>query len=341
MNSSKSMPRRDVPAIVSKGEPSLLEVGGQVVKPGQRCRLEVPIARIATGTLLSLPITVVRGLRDGPRLWLSGAIHGDELNGMEIIRRVLEHVEPHTLRGAVLAVPIVNVFGFIDQSRYLPDRRDLNRCFPGSLRGSLASRLAHLFMSEIVDRCTHGIDLHTAALHRINLAQIRANLADPETRRCAEAFGAPVMIHTGTRDGSLREAATRRGVAVLVYEAGEPLRFNHDAIELGVSGILRVMASLNMCADPPLKAASRTVEAHKSTWVRARRSGILRLQVSLGQWVKKRETLGVISDAFGEEDEAFRASCSGLVIGHTNNPLVTQGDGIVHLAEAASTAEKS
>ncbi|MEQ8963814.1 MAG: succinylglutamate desuccinylase/aspartoacylase family protein, partial [Coleofasciculus sp. C2-GNP5-27] len=153
-----------------------LTIGGITVAPGERKRTEIPVARLPTQTLLSLPITVINGVEAGPRLWISAAIHGDEINGVEIIRQVLERINPSQLHGVLIAVPIVNVFGFIEQSRYLPDRRDLNRSFPGSPRGSLASRLADLFMTEVVSRCTHGIDLHTAAQHRTNLPQIRANL---------------------------------------------------------------------------------------------------------------------------------------------------------------------
>ncbi len=181
-----------------------------VVEPGQCQRLELPIARLPTHTMLSLPITIVNGVQPGPRLWLSAAIHGDEINGVEMIRQVLAQVDPGQLKGTLIAVPIVNVFGFIEQSRYLPDRRDLNRSFPGSSRGSLASRLAHLFMQEVVSRCTHGIDLHTASQHRTNWPQIRANLQDRETHRCAQAFGTPVIIHAATRDGGARHFLERK-----------------------------------------------------------------------------------------------------------------------------------
>ena len=224
------------------------------------------------------------------------------------------------------------MFGFIEQSRYLPDRRDLNRSFPGSPRGSLAARLADLFMKQVVSRCTHGIDLHTAADSRTNLPQIRANLKDPETERCARAFGAPAMIHASTRDGSLREAATKRGIAVLLYEGGEALRFNPDAIEVGVQGILRVMAMLEMYQSPIEPPPKPSLSVAKSQWVRASRSGILRLQIKLGQQVEKKQSLGAIADPFGETTSHMYAPCKGLVIGYSQNPLVNQGDAIVHLA---------
>jgi uncharacterized protein len=310
-----------------------IEIGGVTVAPGERKRAEIPLAYLPTQTLLSLPVSVVNGTQVGARLWLSAAIHGDEINGVEIIRQVLDRINPATLQGTLIAVPIVNVFGFIEQSRYLPDRRDLNRSFPGSDRGSLASRIAHLFMTQIVSQCTHGIDLHTASNHRINLPQVRANLHDAETYRCAKAFNAPLLIHATTRDGSLRQAADRQGIPVLLYEAGEALRFNTNAIAIGVEGILRVMAALRMIQLELNPTTSVTpLEVQESKWVRAPQSGILHLNVALGQTVARKQLLGVVADAFGETCIKAYAPCDGLVIGCTQNPLVNQGDGILHLA---------
>ena len=309
-----------------------LEIGGVTVAPGERKRAEIPLAYLPTQTLLSLPVTVINGTQVGAKLWVSAAIHGDEINGVEIIRQVLDRINPATLHGTLIAVPIVNVFGFIEQSRYLPDRRDLNRSFPGSDRGSLASRIAHLFMTQIVRQCTHGIDLHTASNHRINLPQVRANLHDPETYRCAKAFNAPLLIHATTRDGSLRQAADQQGIPVLLYEAGEALRFNQNAIAIGVEGILRVMAALGMIQLELNPTSVTPLEVQESKWVRAPQSGILHLQVALGQTVARKQLLGVVADAFGETSVKAYAPCDGLVIGCTQNPLVNQGDGILHLA---------
>ena len=315
-----------------------IEIATEAIAPGQRQHLEIPVARLATQTMLSLPVIVVNGIEAGPRLWLSAAIHGDEINGVEIIRQVLEQVNPQRLTGTLIAVPIVNVFGFVEQSRYLPDRRDLNRSFPGSATGSLASRLAYLFMQEIVNRSTHGIDLHTAALPRTNLPQIRANLHDPETERCAKAFGASIMIHATTRDGSLRQAAAKRGIPILLYEAGEALRFDPHAIQVGVEGTLRVMAALKMYELPLLAVPASPIKVTQSKWIRASRSGIFRLAVALGEKVQKKQRLGVISDAFGETNIVVRAAFDGIVIGHVQNPLVNQGDGIIHIAIARGIA---
>jgi hypothetical protein len=316
------------------------EIHGTVVAPGQRRRLELPVARLPTDTMMSLPITIINGVHPGPRLWLSAAIHGDEINGVEIIRQVLAQVDAQQIQGTLVTVPIVNVFGFIGQSRYLPDHRDLNRSFPGSPRGSLASRLAHLFMQAVVNRCTHGIDLHTASHHRTNWPQIRANLHDPETYRCAQAFGAPLMVHAATRDGSLRQAAAQQNIPILLYEGGEALRFDPDAIRVGVEGVLRVMSLLEMQPMSPAAAMAADwsqgtippLEVTESKWVRTPCSGILHSETSLGQRVSKRQKLGVVADAFGDKPVKITAPFAGIVIGATQNPLVNQGDGIFHVA---------
>jgi predicted deacylase len=317
--------------------PSLI-VGGEIIPRGKRVRLELPVARLTTGNMLSLPVTVINGKKPGPRLWLSAAIHGDELNGVDIIQKVVKALKPHHLSGSVIAVPVVNVFGLLEQSRYLPDRRDLNRSFPGSARGSLASRLANLFMKEVVSQCTHGIDLHTAAIHRINLPQVRANLEDEATYHFAKAFGAPIMLHASHRDGSLRQAAAKRHIPTLLYEAGEALRFDAEAIQMGIDGIYRAMAHLGMYTLPDI-AVPVSCEAHTTRWVRASRSGIWHRSTALGDEVKARQPLGFISDTFGDKPVQVRSPLAGIVIGHSQNPLVNQGDALVHIAQMNSDSE--
>ncbi len=308
-----------------------IRIGEAEILPGSRERLELPIARLATSNWVSLPVEVLNGAHAGTHVWLSAAIHGDELNGIEIIRRVISRLNPARLHGAILAVPIVNVFGLMANSRYLPDRRDLNRSFPGMANGSPASRLAHLLLTEIVWQCTHGIDLHTGSNHRENLPQVRGDLGDPETRRCALAFGAPIVMHAGTRPGSLRAVATKRGKHVLLYEAGEALRFSDAAVEIGVRGVLQVLRLLGVLRDRAFRSTKAPAEVLSSTWVRAPGSGILRWEVQLGESVTARQPLGTIADAFGDDRHTVRASCPGIVIGRSNNPLVTRGDGILHL----------
>jgi len=280
-----------------------------------------------------MPVVVVHGRRPGPRLFLAAAIHGDEILGVEIIRRVLKIPMTRALRGTLVAVPIVNVYGFLTQSRYLPDRRDLNRSFPGTATGSLAGRLAHVFMREIVKRCTHGIDLHTAAAHRQNLPYMRASMEDPETARLARAFGAPVIIDPGRLAGSLRDAASRRKVPVLVYEASEPHRFDETAIRIGVRGILNTMRALGMldhdAARPPARAP---IFAKAARWVRAPDSGVLRTSVRLGAAVRRGTTLGVIADPVGDNEFPVKAPVGGIVIGRTGLPLVNGGDALFRIA---------
>ena len=310
----------------------IIEIAKETIAPGQLRRFELPVSRLATQTLVSLPITVVNGVEPGHTLWLSAAIHGDELNGVEIIAQILGRIDPLKLRGTIIAVSIVNVFGFIEQSRYLPDRRDLNRSFPGSETGSLASRIANLFMREIVERSDYGIDLHTAAVHRINLPQIRANLEDEATYNCAKAFGAPLMMHASTRDGSLRHAATKKNIPVLLYEAGEALRFDPLAIKVGVSGILGVMKHLEMYHNELVPSIGDSLQAKQSKWIRASCGGIFHLLVSLGDRVTKKQELGYITNAFGERRIPIRSKIEGIVISHIQNPLVNQGDAIIHIA---------
>ncbi len=303
------------------------------IPPGSRQRIELPVTRLYTYTPVSIPVYVIHGLREGPRLFVCAAIHGDELNGVEIIHRLLKTRSLNQLRGTLIAIPVVNVHGMLHQSRYLPDRRDLNRSFPGSAKGSLASRVADLFMQEIVSQCHHGIDLHTGAIHRSNLPQIRANLDDPETERLARAFGVPVVLHADTRDGSLREAAAALGISMLVYEAGEALRFDELAIRAGVRGVLRIIRALGML--PPGRVRNSEASPYisrGSTWVRAPASGILRSRVELGCWVDAGQAIATVGDPFGDINITISAPVSGVVIGRLNLPLANEGDGIIHIA---------
>lgn len=309
------------------------EIAGVVIKPGQRLSLEIPVPSLYTHTELEMPLHVVHGRKSGPTLFLSGAVHGDEINGVEIIRRVLRTKSLARLHGTLLAIPVVNIFGFINQSRYLPDRRDLNRSFPGSESGSLAARIAHRFLNEIVVRCTHGIDLHTGAIHRDNLPQVRAVLDDEETEKMARAFKPPVILNTSIVEGSLREAVEKLDIAVIVYEAGEALRFDEVCIRAGVRGVLSVMRELGML--PKLKSRKPLpdpIVASSSSWVRAPQSGILRLVKPLGSRVNHGESLGVVSDPFGEREEKILSPAEGIIIGRTNIPLVNEGEALFHIA---------
>ena len=309
-----------------------LSIGSATARAGTTAEGELFVARQISGTSVALPIRLVHGADDGPTVWISAAIHGDEIGGVEIIRRALEVIDARTLAGSIIAVPIVNVFGFLGRSRYLPDGRDLNRSFPGSAKGSLAARLANLFTTEVVDRCDVGIDLHTGSDHRTNLPQIRADLDDPVTRDLAAAFGAPLNLHSRLRDGSLREIAVQRSARVLLYEAGEAHRFDTEPIETGVDGILRVLDHLEMTKQAIAPPAAPPLISRDSRWIRARRSGISTLDVDVGDQVARGDRLAVIRDAFGATVATAKAPNSGIVIGLTRHPLVNQGDAIIHLA---------
>ena len=248
-------------------------IGTVKVRAGHAREVGLPITRLVTGADVSLPVHVVHGRDAGPTVWINAAIHGDEVIGVEVIRRVLTKVSPKTIRGTLLAVPIVNVLGFMNGDRYLPDRRDLNRSFPGSARGSLAGRIANLLMTEVVAKCEVGIDMHTGSDRRSNLPQIRCDVDDPHTLDLARAFGAPVIFHAKLRDGSLRYAARERGARVLLFEGGEAWRFDEWAIEAGVRGVLRVLAHLGMIEPVEEEPRPPSLICRRSGWVRARRTG--------------------------------------------------------------------
>lgn len=315
-----------------QGSPQPLVIGGQTIEPGQHAMIEIPVAPMYTHDNLSISAQVVRGRRPGPVLFVCAAIHGDEINGVEIIRRLLKDPHLSRMRGTLIAIPIVNVYGFINHTRYLPDGRDLNRSFPGSKRGSLTGRIAHTFLKEIVAHCTHGIDLHTGARHRSNFPQIRANLEDEATLAMTEAFGAPLAIDAKIRDGSLRQAAGDIGVPVLLYESCEALRFDEIYIRAGVKGVLNVMRHLGMLRKSRAKV-KRPVISRSTNWTRAPESGILRVLVPLGAEVEEGQTIGFIADPLGESEVDVVAENAGIVIGRTNLPLVYEGDALFHIAE--------
>jgi uncharacterized protein len=306
-------------------------IGPARIRAGTARDLELPITRLITGADVGLPVRVVHGREDGPVVWVNAATHGDEVVGVEVIRRVLATLSPRTLRGTLIAVPVLNVLGVMTGERYLPDRRDLNRSFPGSARGSLAGRIAHLMMTEVVAKCEVGIDLHTGSDRRTNLPQIRADLDDPRTRELAAAFGAPVMLHARVRDGSLRHAARESGATVLLYEGGENWRFDEWAVVAAVDGVRRVLAALGM-VDAPDEPPGPSVACRESGWVRARHTGFLHLDAELGQEVETGERLGNVSDSFGKTLRLVRADRTGIVIGRTEAPVVNGGDAVVHLA---------
>jgi predicted deacylase len=314
---------------------SPITIGDTTVQPGERRSINLPLAAMYTHTDVEMTVHVINGKQPGPRLFVSAALHGDELNGVEIIRRLLKRKQINKIRGTLILIPIVNVYGFLSHSRYLPDGRDLNRSFPGSETSSLAGRVAHHFLQEIVSQCTHGIDLHTGARHRSNLPQIRADLGDQTTRTLASAFGVPVIIDSKIRDGSLREASREAGIPILLYEAGEALRFDEVCIRAGERGVLNVMRELDMMTGKSRSKLTnkKPIISHRTSWVRAPHSGVLRSLVPLGARTDVGSPLGIISDPHGNRDDAVISPCQGIVIGRTFLPLAHEGEALFHIAQ--------
>jgi len=311
---------------------SPLVIAGHTIQPGESRRIEIPVAKLYTDTDIGVAVHVRHARRSGPVIFVCAALHGDELNGIEIIRRLIQMKSLKLIKGTLILVPMVNVYGVLNQSRYMPDRRDLNRSFPGSAKGSLAGRLANIFLEEIVSLCDYGIDLHTGAIHRSNLPQVRANLSDERTRELAELFGVPVLLNSDIRDGSLRQAADESNTRVLLYEAGEALRFDELSIRAGIRGVSNIIAHLGLINRKRIKKPVTPFIANDSYWVRATCSGIVNNLKNLGDMVEKGEPLANIGSPFGEVIDTVAASKSGIIIGKQNIPLVQEGDAMFHIA---------
>ena len=311
-------------------------IGGAEVAPGTRRTVDLPVSVFADHTPAHMAVHVVHGARDGPTVFVSAAVHGDEVIGVEIVRRLLRQPQLARLRGTLLAVPVVNAFGFLAHSRYLPDRRDLNRSFPGHPHGSLAGRLAHLFLDQVASRASLGIDLHSGAVHRANLPQLRVSAADGRAMELAHIFAPPVILRSGLREGSLRASAENRGIPMLLYEAGEALRFDEFGIRAGVSGCLRVLRELGMIAARGVpRARMEPVVATGSAWLRAPEGGLVRTFRDLGERVQEGETVAVVSDPLGARETPIFARQDGLVIGRSALPVANEGDALLHVASVA------
>jgi predicted deacylase len=282
---------------------------------------------------VSIPIHVLNGKKKGPTIFISAAIHGNELNGIEIIRRIHNLSVLKRLRGTLILVPIVNIYGFNSLTRYLPDRRDLNRSFPGNYKGSLTSRVAKVFFEEIVKVSDFGIDLHTGSIHKTNLPQIRTNIKDEFALKLAKAFEAPVILNSELRDGSLRSVAQESNIPVLLYEAGEALRFDELSIKIGVKGIVNVLRELDMLPKTNRKRRPKNPLITKSSqWIRAHVSGTLRTIKKLGDVVEVDEIIAYVDDVFSDQSYEIISKWDGIIIGKSLLPLVQEGDAIFHIA---------
>lgn len=311
---------------------SSFEIGGINIKKGSSITIDLELPKLYN-TPAKMPIHIIRGKKDGPIVFISATIHGDELNGVEIIRRLRKLSILKRLKGTLLLVPIVNVYGIMTLSRYLPDRRDLNRSFPGSNKGSLTSRVAKIFFDEIVKKCDLGIDLHTGAIHKSNLPQIRTNIENEFTYKLAKVFEAPVVLHSQLRDGSLRAEAQDSEVPILLYEAGEALRFDETSIRIGVKGIINVLRELDMLIKTSKKKSRKVPIITKSSrWIRTNKSGMLRTIKALGDTVKKDDIIAYIDEPLGDNSFEIKALFDGVIIGKSQIPLVQEGDAIFHIA---------
>lgn len=305
---------------------------GETIAPGERRTVQWIATETFEGVASPTPVVVTRGLRPGPVLCLTAAVHGDELNGVEIVRRVMAELDPKRVSGSVIGIPIVNLAGFRRSSRYLPDRRDLNRYFPGRPTGSSAARIAYSLWQNVLQYCDALVDFHTGSFHRTNLDQLRADLSQPDVRRMARGFGAPVVVHNAGRPGTLRRAATDAGIPAITYEAGEPMRFDPLATTEGAAGVRRLMARLGIAPeeDPP---PGRQEFFFRSTWVRAERGGILFATVELGQLVAPGDELGTITDPISNQRTVVTAPARGRVIGMALNQVVLPGFAAFHLGQ--------
>src|SRR5690606_34908205 len=308
----------------------LVRIANQEVRPGEFKEIKINVARLPSQTLIDTPIYVSRGMEDGPVLALMAGMHGDEINGLEMVRRLLDGGLHQPIRGTVVCMPIINVYGFLNFSREVPDGKDVNRSFPGSRNGSLASRVAWHVTHDIIPFIDYGIDFHTGGAMRTNYPQVRAMLNNEKNMELANAFKAPFTLDAPFRPNSLRKEASKKGKNIIVYEGGESLRFDQQAIEEGIAGTLRLMHHLKMIDwSPEPKEENRIIWS--SSWVRAKHAGLFHANVSSGQLVHKGEWVGTITDPYGTTKEKVIASETGYIIGLNNIPVVNAGDALMHL----------
>jgi hypothetical protein len=307
-----------------------ITIAGQDIKPGEFKEIDINIARLPSHTVIDTPIYVSRGYEDGPVLALTAGMHGDEINGMEIVRRLLDSGLHQPKRGVTVCMPIVNVYGFLNYSRDVPDGKDINRSFPGTRNGSLASRVAYHLMHDVIPFIDVGIDFHTGGAMRTNYPQVRAVLANERNVELASAFHAPFTIDSGFRPNSLRKEAAKKGKNIIVYEGGESLRFDQHAIEEGLAGTLRLMKHLHMIDWAP-DPAEENKTIWSTTWIRSKNAGLFQSNVKCGQLVHKGEWVGTITDPFGEFKEQIRANETGYVVGLNNIPVINAGDALMHI----------
>ena len=303
--------------------------------PGQTNRITVNIARLPSHAPIDMSITISRAKKDGPVLMLSGGLHGDEINGVETIRRIIDQELYIPEAGTIICIPIINIYGFIHFSRSLPDGKDMNRSFPGNKNGSLASRVAHYLMQDIIPMIDYGVDFHTGGADRTNYPQIRCLMNDSKNTELAMAFNAPYTLNSPYRPHSLRQAAAKLGKKILVYEGGESGRFDEFAIQEAINGTLRLLNHLGMASRKLPKPDHKNRLISGSSWIRARNSGLFQTLVQSGEKVTKNQLVGYITDPFGEFSVKLKSPIDGHVIGLQNNPILHMGDAVMHIGRVS------
>lgn len=302
------------------------------IKPGENRQVNLNTYFLPTRSFIEIPVFVFRSIHPGPVLLLMAGMHGDEINGIEIIRKLLRGNNFDNINcGTVIAIPIINTISFLYKTRELPDGRDLNRCFPGSSKGSLGSRIAHDLMHEILPQVDFGIDFHTGGAKINNYPQIRCTFEDPKNLEFAKLFGAPFIMNAGFREGTFRMEAAEKGKTILVYEAGESCRFSKVAITEGINGCLRVMNNLNMLESDLPKPV--TIILNSNRWLRASMSGLFRTSKKYGTYFEENDIIGTISDPYGEEEVELIAPYNGFIIAVNNSPVINEGDALIHIGK--------
>ncbi len=312
-------------------------ISGVKVAMGETREIYLKVSESYLSGAIQIPVTVIRGRQAGPTAFVTAAIHGDEINGADIVRRLIFDVDHEQLRGTLIAIPVVNIPGFLTQSRYLPYHRDLNRFFPGKRRGNNAERMAYKIFSEVVSKCDFGIDLHTAAEGRLNLPHIRGDMTNSQVRRLSRAFGATVLVDQKGLRGSLRREATESGVPTILFEAGETGRFSQRVSIAGLQGVLNVLAQSGMWESLAPPKPPFQVIVKDSDWLRAEKGGILDLSVKPGDLLYEGDRIGLVLNPFGRTVTQIRSATTGIVIGVTTAPLTIPGTGIVHVAKLKKT----
>lgn len=307
-----------------------LTILGRDINPGDSTQLFMDIAKLPTRTHVEIPVFINRAKKEGPFLLLLAGLHGDEVNGVEILRRLIRAGYHKPTTGAILCIPIMNVFGFISQRREVPDGRDLNRAFPGSAQGSLASRIAWTLLHEIIEHVDYALDFHTGGASRANFPQVRCVLDDEESTELADIFNPPFIVASKYLDKSLRKNAHAIGKSVLLYEGGESLRLDEYAVQEGVNGALRVLHHLGLRNDSP-PTENPPVLLKKTSWVRAKLSGMFHATAKNGTHVEKGTVLGTITDPYGEFEKKVTAPFSGYIICVNYHPLVNQGEALFNI----------